>query len=142
MNVSAVGRTAGNRIWWGALSTTSRITVTSRTAPTVGDATCLNGSTSGSDCGTVVQRTNVSHTYSSGETLRNSDVAYSSSTADCPISGDSGGSVVVDHPGAETSAEATGIVSGYNNTSGGGCNMWFTGIEEAMQAWGGGLLFG
>lgn len=140
VNVSGAGNDAGNQVWWGGVSTTDKIPVTSRTAPTIGDDVCINGMTSGSDCGTVVQHTNVART-AGGETVRNIDVAHSTHSYDCSQGGDSGGSVVVDHSGTETAAEATGIVSGHTNTGDGGCDQWFTGVEEAMQAWGGGLNF-
>ncbi|MGO4257932.1 hypothetical protein [Marmoricola sp. RAF53] len=139
LNVTTAGRSAGSQIWWDGVTSSNKIPVKTRTAPTVGDTICINGYKSGADCGTVVQKTNISYEYPEG-TLRNGDYSYSTNPADCAIPGDSGGSVVVDHPGAETAAEATGIVSG--RSVGTVCYNFFTGIEEAIQAWGGNLVFG
>ena len=141
VNVSGAGNAAGWKIWWGTVGTTTRIPVTSRTSPTIGDPVCINGMVSGSDCGLTVTHTNISHTYGDGTVLRQGDEAHSSHSYDCSQGGDSGGSVVVDHSGAETEAEATGIISGHTDVDGGACDQWFTGVEEAMQAWGGGLKF-
>lgn len=57
------------------------------------------------------------------------------------MKGDSGGSVIVDHSGAETYAHAVGIISGHSSAAVLGCFQYFTGVEEAMQAWGGKLRF-
>lgn len=142
VNVTAASRSASPNIWWGAASTTTKIPVTSRTAPAVGNPVCANGAVSGSDCGLKVWKTNTSGTTASGETFRDIDAATSSSQADCPVQGDSGGSIVYDHSGAETAARGIGIVSAYSLGSGAtSCVMTFTGAEEAVQAWGGNVKF-
>lgn len=141
VNVSDANQDAGDQIWWGSASTTSRIPVTVRKLPTSGDDICINGEVSGSDCGTNITLTDINYTYPGGEVIKNGDAAHSFSAADCSQKGDSGGSVVVNHPGEETYAEAVGIVSGHSETADGGCNQYFTGVEEAMQAWDGHLHF-
>lgn len=131
---------AGDQVWWGAVGTTDKIPVTVRRVPTIGDPMCINGAKSGSDCGLVVQDVNINHTYSDGDVLRNGDKAHSSSEADCSRAGDSGGSIVYDHSGAETQATGIGIVSG-STIRATDCDEWFTGIEEANQIWGGNINF-
>lgn len=135
VNVSVFGRTSGDHIWWGAVGTTVKIPVTSRIAPHFEDPICFNGYVSGSDCGTVIVETNGMYTLG-GEQMKWGDIAESSSVADCPTHGDSGGSIIYNHQGAETDATAIGVVSGFS-TTGGDCTMLFTGAEEAMQRWGG-----
>jgi hypothetical protein len=104
----------------------------------VGNPVCINGMISGSDCGLEITQVNIAVSID-GVDLKNVDQAHSDSDADCSVDGDSGGSVVVNHPGVETAAEATGVVSGTKQAFLGGCNQIFTGREEAVQAWGGGL---
>ncbi len=139
-NVDVAGKAAGTQIWWGTKDTTNKIPVTARRSPTVGDPVCINGITSGSDCGTAVDATNVAVLYNTGEYVVNGDRAVSTSSADCSQEGDSGGSVVYNHSGAETQATAEGIVSGSGGGSS-GCYQYFTGVEEAIQAWGGNIKF-
>lgn len=98
---------------------------------------CINGVTSGADCGLTVFDTNINHVCDDGDVLRNGDGANSTSQADCSQPGDSGGSIVYDHSGAETQE---GIASGHQNFSI-GCAQYFTGIEETIQAWGGNVKF-
>lgn len=139
VDVSTASKAAGDQVWWGSVSTSNKIPVTERRVPTVGDWICINGIASGSDCGTTIQGTNINHVYSNNEILQNGDWATSSSTADCSQNGDSGGSVVLDHTGAETQATAIGIVSG--SGIGWMCDQYFTGIEEARQAWSGDVKY-
>jgi hypothetical protein len=139
INVSPANA-AGDHIWWGTQTTPDRIPITSRKAPTVGDPTCINGAESGSDCGTVITATNITWTANDGTIIRNGDRAHSAYTYDCSIDGDSGGTVLYDHTGAETSAQVIGIISG-SARPGSGCDQYFTGIEEANQAWNGEVNF-
>lgn len=134
---------AGDQIWWGSdrVNTSSKIPVTVRRVPTVGDPVCINGVTSGSDCGLTVVDTNINHTYSDGDVLRNGDKGSSSSRYDCSQDGDSGGSIIYNHSGAETQATGIGIISGVTDRGSSGCYQWFTGIEEAIQIWGGNINF-
>lgn len=138
VNVSAEGHGGGTKVWWGGPYATNRIPVIDRRYPVYGDITCLSGSTSGVRCGANIQYKNVAHVYGSGNIVRNVDGATSNSTLDCPQPGDSGGSVVIDESGSQTEAKAVGIVSGITEFVDGGCTHWFTGLDEAKQAWGGG----
>lgn len=140
VNVDAANRNSGDQIWWDGVTSPNKIPVTVRRVPTVGDPICINGVTSGADCGLTVFDTNINHVYSDGDVLRNGDGANSTSEADCSQPGDSGGSIVYNHSGAETQATAEGIVSGHQTFSI-GCAQYFTGIEEAIQAWGGNVKF-
>lgn len=76
-------------------------------------------------------------------TIRSADLSWSGESYDCPIPGDSGAPVILNHAGAETFADAKGVLSGggYSDASG-ICVMISTGVEEAVQAWGGDLNFG
>ena len=140
VNVTTANKDSGDQIWWGTTNTSNKIPVTQRRAPTFADQLCINGVTSGSDCGIAVSDTNGTWVYSNGEHLVYGDRAYSAHSYDCSQPGDSGGSVVFNHVGAETEATAVGVISG-SGGSGGGCFQYFTGVEEAMQAWGGQLNF-
>lgn len=141
VNVSTAGKAAGTQIWWGGVTTTDKIPVTARKVPTVGDDICINGITSGSDCGLTIVETNINHVYDDGDEVINGDYANSTSNADCSQSGDSGGSIIINHSGAETQATGVGIISGHIDYGNIGCAQVFTGIEEAMQAWDGKLKF-
>jgi hypothetical protein len=141
VNVDVANKNSGNHIWWNEVTSPNKIPVTVRRVPTVGDPICINGVTSGADCGLTVQETNISWVYADGDVLINGDGATSTSAADCSQGGDSGGSVVFNHSGAETQATAEGIVSGHVNPSIGGCAQLFTGVEEAIQACGGNVKF-
>lgn len=135
VNVSIAGKQAGHSIWWP--DNNSKIPVTARVPPTVSQQICINAWVSGSDCGLGVVYTNENYVYNDGDVLINGDVGFSTSTADCSQPGDSGGSVIIDHSGAETQATAVGIVSGRETSD--ACLQFFTGAEEAIQAWGGHL---
>lgn len=141
INVTTAGKDVGASIWWGGVDATEKIPVTSRRAPTLNDPLCINGAVSGSDCGVVVVDVNTTCVYGGGDILVNADRAFSSSAADCSQHGDSGGSVIYNHSGAETEAVAEGIVNGHSSDSS-GCYQLFTGVEEAIQAWGGNVRFG
>lgn len=141
VNVDNSGHNSGDQIWWGGTNTTSKIPLTVRRVPTPGDPVCINGVTSGSDCGTNISETNTSWTYQGGDTVINVDDSGSYSVADCAQHGDSGGSVIYNHGGAETQATAIGIVSGFITGGLPDCINVFTGIEEAIQAWGGNIKF-
>jgi hypothetical protein len=141
VNLSIAGKTAGDHIWWGPPANSATIPVSSTSTPFVGQHVCTSGTVTGSKCGLVVLNTNTSFMGSPSETIINGDVATSTNEI-CARGGDSGGPVVVDHNvgGDETFAVAVGIMSAANNGSGGdGCNLDFTGIDEAIQAWGGGV---
>jgi len=143
VNVTASGRNAGDMAWWGDPNATEKIPVTGRVAPTEGDPIILNGMISGSDRGSLVLRTNIEFTYTSGNTISAGDRAEAFHGYDCPKSGDSGGGVVLDHSGGETQATAVGVISAGNVVpdSATYCQWYFTGVEEAIQAWGGGLIY-
>lgn len=135
VNVTIADRNVSSYIWWGTPDTTNKIPVTARRAPTYDDPICINGAVSGSDCGVKIYDTNIPWYYDNGETVLSADVGYSLNSVDCSQHGDSGGSIILNHSGAETQATAIGIVSGAGHSSN-GCTQVFTGVEEAMQAWG------
>lgn len=141
-DVSVADKAAGDQIWWGDRETTNKIPVVARRAPTVGDKICINGVTSGSDCGVTIVDTNVIFYYDkTDEWVFNGDHGISSNDHDCSFGGDSGGSVILNHVGVpETQATAIGIVSGAAHSDS-GCDQYLTGVEEAMQAWGGDLNY-
>lgn len=142
VNLTVAGDNAGTQIWWNGVSSPDKIPVTARKVPTLNDPICINGVTSGADCGLTIVQVNTNHTYSDGDVLVNGDAANSTNNADCSQDGDSGGSVVLNHPGVETQATAVGIVSGRKIYAGTiGCAQFFTGVEEAIQAWGGNVRF-
>lgn len=140
INVDLAGKNSSDHMWWGTRTTTNTIPVTARRVPAVGDSICINGISSGSDCGGLtIGDTNIGWTYSNGDHLINADGATSTNSLDCSLDGDSGGSVIIDHAGAETQATGVGIVSGSGPADPVGCVQIFTGIEEAIQAWGGNI---
>lgn len=141
IDVSTAGRTVGNKIFWGSPNTSSKIPVIARRVPIVGDPVAFNGFVSGADRGMHIVKTNTKIDNAPGVATRRVDVAVSNSMTDCPYSGDSGGSVILDTAGAEDTATAIGVVSSaailtYFAGVQYDCVMGFTGIEEAIQAWG------
>lgn len=138
VNVGDAGRASSRRIWWGTTTTTARIPVSSARVARSGDPVCINGQKSGSDCGLTALSFNTTVVSSDGDVLYPVDEAFSPRTADCSQGGDSGGSVILNHSGPEDSAVAVGIVSGHYETER-GCIQVFTGVEEAVQDWGGGV---
>ncbi len=149
VNVSDAGNAAGSQIWWDSVST--KIPVTERHAPALNDDLCFSGFVSGADCGVYVILVNQNdvNLYDGSTYLgraRRVDLSYSEYSYDCPQTGDSGAPVVLNHPGAESFADAKGIVSGFftgdwDGDSDPDCVMVSTGVEEAVQAWGGDLDF-
>lgn len=77
------------------------------------------------------------------DVLRQGDRAEAFHGYNCPKGGDSGGGVVLDHSGSETSAVAVGVIASGQvvDDSAAYCQWYFTGIEEAVQAWGGDLVY-
>lgn len=146
VNVSNQGNEAGDHIWWGTTDTMDKIPVTARHAPVVADDVCFSGFVSGSDCGLQVYATNTTASVYDGDghftgTARQVDISISIYSYDCPQPGDSGSPVVLDHGGAETFADAKGIVSASGSSPSFPCIMGSTGVEEVVQAWGGDLAF-
>ena len=140
VNVEATGNTSTNRIWIGGPLTTNRESITSRTAPFAGLFICAGGAASGDTCGNfrvTSDGTNIDHQYSDGTWLRNGDRARNwDSSQGCADAGDSGGSVF-DTNGSATNDEAVGVISGHVTFNDDTCLLFFTGIEEAVQLWGG-----
>lgn len=86
----------------------------------------------------TIAETNGNFTDGEGRALINVDRAPGG-PSDCSVIGDSGAPVVLDHAGPETQATAIGVVFGAAGGGSSNCTQYFTGIEEAMQAWGGGI---
>jgi len=145
VNVQASGNGSTSRMWVGGPSTTYREIITSRTAPFAGLYICAGGAASGDTCGNfrvTTDGTNIDHEYSDGTWLRNGDRARNwDSSQGCADSGDSGGSVY-DTNTSSSNDEAVGVISGHITYNDGTCLLFFTGIEEAVQLWGGGPMMG
>lgn len=147
VNVADYDRIAGTTVWWGTVNTTNKIPIVSRIYPERGVPVAINGATSGSDRGLTVARTNVRYRYPNGDVIREIDRAVSPrgsedpDLSDCSVPGDSGGGVALDGPGGETDISLMGVVSGHRVLDTGGCFQYFTGVEEAIEAWGGGLKY-
>ncbi|HEX4471862.1 MAG TPA: S1 family peptidase [Nocardioides sp.] len=134
VNLSAENKSAGDSIW---VSDTDKRNVTSREAPAVGDPVCRAGTTDFQVCGFTINAVNTMHTYADGTTVRAGDLAALAAHSACAQAGDSGGPVY--RRVGDTDATAVGIISGTFVVGGFGCDLVFTGAEEAIQAWGGGL---
>jgi hypothetical protein len=137
VNNQTVGRASGNNMWDGGPGTVSKSPVTSRIAPSLGLNVCIGGATSGSVCTAEVTAVNADiNINGSGVWLRDADLAHGDTHANCSDGGDSGGSIFRRSVGEIV---AVGVISGHTNYGGGGCQQRFTGAEEAIQAWGGGV---
>jgi hypothetical protein len=135
-NVSAYGKDIGDSIW---ISQTAKRNVVSRDTPSVGGSVCRAGIRDWETCGFTIDSVNTSHTYNDGTTIRQGDLAYLASSNTCSLDGDSGAPV---YRRTNGDAIAIGIVSGtYSVPTVGGCMLVFTGVEEAIQAWGGDLKY-
>jgi len=133
-NLTSEDKSAGDSIW---VSNTDKRFVTAREAPAQGNPVCRSGTTSWELCGFTINATNVNHTYSDGTTIKNGDFAQLQAHDTCVEPGDSGGPVY--RRVGDSNATAVGVISGTFPIPHFGCNLVFTGVEEAIQAWGGGL---
>jgi hypothetical protein len=140
VNVAAVGNSSTSRLWVGGPATGYREVVATRSAPYAGLFICAGGATSGDTCGNfrvTTDGTNIDHEYADGSWLRNGDRARNWDTSQgCAEGGDSGGAVYDQY--SSSSDEAVGVISGHVTFNDGTCLLFFTGIEEAVQLWGGG----
>jgi len=144
VNVEAVGNASRARHWVGGPATGFRELITSRSAPYAGLFICSGGAATGDTCGNfrvTTDGTNIDHEYGDGTWIRNGDRARNWDSSDgCAGAGDSGGSVF-DRQTSSTD-EAVGVISGHVTFNDGTCLLFFTGIEEAVQLWGGGPKLG
>jgi streptogrisin B len=105
------------------------LTVTSAANPSVGQAACRDGSTTGTQCGQVTGL-NATVNYGGGNIVRGLI-----RTNICADRGDSGGSFY-SNPGSGSSVTAYGLTSGGNLDCGGSPVTFFQPVVEAMQAYG------
>jgi V8-like Glu-specific endopeptidase len=134
VNMTTDNQSVGDSIW---VSNSDKRFVTAREAPAQGNPVCRSGTTSFELCGFTINATNVNHTYSDGTTIKNGDFAQHEFNDTCVEPGDSGGPVY--RQVGASNATAVGVISGTFPIPHFGCNLVFTGVEEAIQAWGGGL---
>lgn len=134
-NLSNFGKSASATIW---TSNVGGLEVDSRQAPAEQTTVCRFGSkTLGQLCGLLVTDTNVTISGDDFGTVKAADVATYPGTSMCAQQGDSGGPVYRISGGR---AIAVGIISATRPVPG-GCQLAFTGVEEAIQAWGGDIKF-
>jgi len=137
IQVTETGHEVGNMIWDGSATTTDRTFVHIREAPAMGNPVCKAGATSGESCLLTINHTNFDFDLGSEGWLRNGDSANAGDSR-CSQGGDSGGSVYDWRLfNGNTYAVAVGVISGHKDFVTGGCLQRFTGVEEAVQLWGG-----
>lgn len=137
VNVESTGHQAAPRIWRGGQSTTGSEPVQSRSAPAVGTYVCKGGATTGDEGCLSLEVRNVNVNWydpNSPIVKRAIDIAHDD-YGYCSEPGDSGGPIF------RFGIVAVGIISGHTDYAGGGCQQRFTGMEEAVQLWGGNVKF-
>ncbi|HET7735056.1 MAG TPA: trypsin-like serine protease [Nocardioidaceae bacterium] len=137
INVSETGTHVEDSFW---VALTAKRFITTRSAPAQGINVCRYGVISGQTCGITIVGTNTNHQYDDGDTIVEGDLAFLSggTLGECAMKGDSGGPVYVRV--GTSNANVIGVISG-RFTVPDGCYLVFTGIEEAVQAWGGDVKF-
>ncbi|GAB2451636.1 hypothetical protein GCM10027062_35690 [Nocardioides hungaricus] len=132
VNTSSTGTGIGDMIW---ATYSDRRYVNSRQAPAMNDNVCRFGTTSGALCGLNIGTLNTTVNSDSGP-FKQVDIAYLQGQSVCVSGGDSGGPVF--RKDGANGAVAIGVISGTAPVPSYGCMLVFTGVEEAIQAWGGG----
>lgn len=122
-------------MWVGEADTTTKWPVVSRQAPQVGTSVCSGGAVTGDQCVWHVLEVN-------GVFQTSNMIAWPVDFAGGYLQvqgGDSGGPVFRYVNGNQV--EAVGVLQAHRANAPYPSGIVFTGVEEAMQAWGGGLDF-